>query len=53
MSTIESSSGFSVNICRVEKTDINNNEVEGEVLNELCNVIEMPYDLVTISEYTN
>ncbi len=48
---IESSSGFSVNICRVEKTDINDNEVEGEVLNELCNVIEMPYDLVAISEY--
>ncbi len=48
---IESSTGFSISISKVEESDIKDNEVEGETLNTLCDVIEMPYDLVTISEY--
>lgn len=47
----ESSSGFSITLCQLEKMSIENNEVDGEELIELCSVIDIPYNLVTISEY--
>ncbi len=48
---IESTSGFSLRVCKVEKMDIEKNQVAMEETTELFSLIEMPYTLISISEF--
>ena len=47
----ESTSGFSLIISKIIEMDIEDDVIEYEVSEEICDIMEFPYDYVTIAEY--
>lgn len=48
---LESNSGFKISICKLKRMDLEKNEIVTDEATELCSVIEMPYSLVSVSEF--